>query len=140
MRAVWTLGKLESAALTPHAVTIVTKLKDSSEDVRKAAMQTLGKLDSTTLAPHTAAIVATLLKDSDGDVRKAAVQTLGKLESAALLSPQHTKVLKHVKEEMDRAEGPGMTKSRPARPLGPVIDRLPLRHRLEGRRARERDR
>ena len=55
-----TLGQLEPATLGQHADAVVTRLKESDEDVRQAALMTLGKLEPTTLAQHSDAVVAML--------------------------------------------------------------------------------
>ena len=77
-----TLGKLEPAALAPHAAAVVARLDDSKSVVRNAAVATLAKLEAAALALHAAAIVAA--RGLRCIVRHAAVEALGKLEPAAL--------------------------------------------------------
>ena len=55
-----TLGQLEPATLGQHADADVTRLKESDEDVRQAALMMLGNLEPTTLAQHSDAVVAML--------------------------------------------------------------------------------
>jgi HEAT repeat protein len=79
--ALVTLGKLNKAALSPHAPAIACVLADPDEWVRAEAVMTLGKLEHEELAPYVAAIVP-LLGDSGAAVRYAAAVILGNMEPA----------------------------------------------------------
>ena len=65
------------------AAKTVAKLKDSSWQVRKAALGELTKLEPAALAPHATAVIATL-DDPHLGVQKAAVHMLDRINAAAL--------------------------------------------------------
>ena len=60
-----------------------SKLEDSSECERKAALETMSKLEPAVLARHTSVLIAKL-EDSSECVRKAALETMSKLKPAVL--------------------------------------------------------
>ena len=78
--AVKALGKLEPAALAPHAATIVQRLEHSDERVRRAAVQVLGRLEPAALAPHAAALLKFDAAEKEEKVRILAMPAMVKLQ------------------------------------------------------------
>ena len=63
------------APIAPHVAAVLSRLEDSDEEVRYAAVEALAELEPAVLAQHAATLVGKL-EDSNSYVRWAAVKTL----------------------------------------------------------------